>query len=403
MSLMSISGGKTGATPTREEVLARAESLIPVLAGRSQACEQLRRAPDETVRDFVASGLLRVCQPQRYGGYGLGYDVLCETIQTLARGCGSQGWVYMVLADNALKLAAYSLAAQDEVWGADPDRKLCVAVAPVGRAREVEGGVLWSGRHGFSSGVDHADWVMCGGYVHDEEGRRGRGLSALMPTSDIRIIDDWDTAGLAGTGSRSFVVEEAFVPAHRLLDKRESDAGRAPGTLFYDTPVMKLPRGGVSAVTYTAVVVGIAQGFLDNFCAITARRRSSRGEPVAEQPGVQLALGLASAQIEAAERMYLGAIRETMDTLARGETVSADRNLQGKRNACYAAQLCLEAVQRLFNIAGGTALFRDNVLQRQFRDCYAAAAHFSLTWDSAAIEYGKRALEARRQSLRSEQ
>jgi len=380
---------------TREEVLARAQTLVPVLAERSQACEELRCAPAETVRDFVDHGLLRVCQPARYGGYDLGYDVLCEVIQTLARGCGSQAWVYMVLADNPLKLSAYDLQAQDDVWAQDSTQKLCVAVSPVGRATQVEGGVIWNGVHGFSSGIDHADWVMCGGYVYASDGKRGRGLMALMPTSDVSIIDDWQVMGLAGTGSKSFEVKNVFVPTHRTLDKKANDEGRAPGTLFYSAPVTKLPRGGVSAVSYTAVVVGVAQGFLQNFCEITSPRLS-REKSVAQNPGIQLSVGQAAAEIEAAERMYLGAIRETMETLARGEEVSAHQHAQGKRNACYAAQLCLNAVQRLYNIAGGRALHNSSVLQRQFRDCFAAAAHHSLVWESAAMDYGKYVLGADR-------
>ncbi len=47
---------------------------------------------------------------------------------------------------------------------------------------------------------------------------------------------------------------------------------------------------------------------------------------------------------------------------------------------------------RLFNAAGGRALYLDNVLQRQFRDCYAAASHHSLMWDTAAMDYGRYAL-----------
>ena len=392
-TLTSILGGRASDKISREEVLARAQALVPVLASRSESCEKLRRAPDETVQDYVDNGLLRVCQPGRYGGYDLGYDVLCEVIQTLARGCGSQAWVYMVLADNPLKLAAYDLAAQDDVWSEDSTQKLCVAVSPVGKARDVEGGVIWTGLHGFSSGIDHADWVMCGGFAYDETGKKGRGMMVLMPTSDVTIIDDWHVMGLAGSGSKSFEVKDVFVPTHRILDKADNDAGRSPGMVFYDAPVMKLPRGGVSAVSYTAVVVGVAQGFLQNFYD-TTRPRTSRGNSVAVQPGIQMSVGQAAVEIEAAERLYLGAIRETMAALARDGKVTQEMHFQGKRNACYAAQLCLNAVQRLFNIAGGRALMNNDVLQRQFRDCFAAAAHHSLVWESAAIEYGKHALQA---------
>jgi 3-hydroxy-9,10-secoandrosta-1,3,5(10)-triene-9,17-dione monooxygenase len=375
---------------TREQLLARAEALVPVLAERSAECEKLRRCPDATIADFIDNGLLKICQPKRYGGYDLGYDVMCEVIQTLAHGCGSQAWVHMVLADNPLKLAAFSLEAQDEVWGKDTNQKICVAIAAVGKAKEVPGGVVWNGVHGFSSGIDHADWVICGGNII-RDGRPPQGCFVVVPTKQVRIIDDWHVIGLAGTGSKSFAVEDVFVPWHRVLDKKANDEGTAPGTVFYTAPISKLPRGGVSAVSYTAAAVGVAEGFLANYIQSTATRKS-RGNEVAVDPGIQMSLGLSSAEIEAACRMYLGAVRECMQTLERGELVSKTQNLIGKRNACYAAQLAMQAVQRLFNNAGGRALYLDNVLQRQWRDCYAASAHHSLAWESAATGYGRHVL-----------
>jgi alkylation response protein AidB-like acyl-CoA dehydrogenase len=373
----------------REELLQRAQRLAPLLRQRAETGEKLRRCPDETIDDFIAHGLLRICQPARYGGYELGYDVLCEVSQTLARGCGSQAWVHMVFADNALKLSAYTLQAQDEVWGKDTTAKLSNAVAPVGQGRPVAGGVRWSGRHGFSSGVDQAQWVMAAGHI--ERGDRRQACSVLIPRSDIVVIDDWHVVGLAGSGSKSFEVRDAFVPEHRILDKKAADEGTAPGTLFYTSPVSKLPRGGVSAVSFTAVVVGIAEGFLEEYFKYTAARKS-RGTVVAELAGTQIGAALAAAEVEAACRMYLGAIRETMQTLERGEKVGRHQAVQGKRNAAYAAQLALQAVQKLFNAAGGRALYLDNELQRKFRDVHAAAAHHSLVWDTAAAAYGRHVL-----------
>jgi 3-hydroxy-9,10-secoandrosta-1,3,5(10)-triene-9,17-dione monooxygenase len=373
----------------RDELLKRAAALVPVLQERTAAAERLRRCPDETIADFVANDLLRICQPARYGGFDLGYDVLCEVSQTLARGCGSQAWVHMVLADNPLKLSAFTLEAQDDVWGDDPSARIAVAVAQVGKARRVPGGIVWSGRHGFSSGIDHADWVICGGHIVDED--TPRACFALIPTDAVAIIDDWHAMGLVGSGSKSFEVKEVFVPEHRVLDKKAADTGRAPGTLFYSAPVTKLPRGGVSAVSFAAVVVGVAEGFLREYVTFTAPRKS-RGAAVAAQPGIQLSLGAAAAEIEAASRMYIGAIREVMQTLERGEPVSKTQQLQGKRNAAYACQLAIRAVQQLFNNAGGRALYLDSELQRKFRDAHAAAAHHSVVWESAAAAYGAHAL-----------
>ncbi|MDB5593631.1 MAG: acyl-CoA dehydrogenase [Hyphomicrobiales bacterium] len=375
--------------PAIDSMLARADALVPVLRARAAEAEALGRCPDATVADYVETGLLRVCQPIAYGGYEMGYDVLCDVIQRLAHGCASQAWVYMVLADNPLKLATFSKQAQDDVWGLDTTKRIGVAVAAVGKGKPVDGGILWSGTHGFSSGIDHVHWLICGGFI-EHDGER-RGCMALIPRSDVTVIEDWNVVGLAGTGSKSFVVKDAFVPAHRIIDKKDYDAGTTPGAALYNSPVFRMPRGGVSAASYAAVALGAAQAMLQTFCEYTGSRKS-RGKVVADDVGTQMTVGLASSELEAAERMYMGALRETMQVLERGEKVTRDQQVQGKRNCCYAAQLAMAAAHRIFNSAGGRALFNDNVMQRQFRDCFAASAHHSLSWDSASAEYGKHQL-----------
>ncbi len=383
---------KTNGGIKAADMIARAEALVPVLAGRAAEAEKLGRCPDETVADYVAQGLLRVCQPKLYGGYEMGYDVLCTIIQTLARGCASQAWTYMVLADNPLKLATFSKQAQDDVWAKDDTQRVGVAVSAVGKAKRVEGGIVWSGKHGFSSGIDHVHWLICGGFIDEADGSK-TGCMALIPKSDVTLLDDWKVVGLAGTGSKSFIVDGAFVPDHRIILKKDYDAGATPGAELHDYPVFRMPRGGVSAASYTAVAVGSAQALLQSFYDYTAPRKS-RGKSVADQPGTQMLIGIASSEIEAADRMYMGALRETMEVLERGDKVSREQQVQGKRNCCYAAQLAMQAATKLFNSAGGRALFTDNVMQRQFRDCFAASAHHSLSWDSASMEYGKYQLDA---------
>ena len=375
--------------PSREELLRRAEAIAPVLQARAAEAEAMRRCPDETIRDYIASDLLRICQPARYGGFEHNYDVLCEVSQTLARGCGGQAWVHMVFADNSLKLASYSEQAQEEVWGTDTAAKLSNAVSPVGKGKPVDGGVIWTARHQFSSGVDHAQWVMAAGHI--EHGDHRQACSVLVPRSDITIVDDWHVIGLAASGSKTFVIKDAFVPTHRILDKKASDEGRAPGAHLYPAPVFHLPRGGPSIASFAAVTVGIAEGCLQAYYDYT-RPRKSRGTPVAALPGTQLTAGIASAEVEAACRMYLGALREAMGILARGEPFTKLHQVQGKRNCAYAAQLAISAVQRLYNDAGGRVLYTDNELQRKFRDVHAAAAHHSLNWHTAAEEFGRHVL-----------
>ena len=82
-----------------------------------------------------------------------------------------------------------------------------------------------------------------------------------------------------------------------------------------------------------------------------------------------------------------------MRKLEAGEKISATELVTAKRNVAYSCQMVLKAATRLFNTAGGRALFRSNPLQRQYRNLLGAVSHHGVVWDMAASEYGAAVLE----------
>src|SRR5262249_60640584 len=136
------------------------------------------------------------------------------------------------------------------------------------------------------------------------------------PGSHITLHDDWHVVGTAGPRSKTFENKEAFVPAHRILDKKAADEGNAPGAKLYAAPCFHLPRGGPSIASFAAVTVGIAEGCLEEYYKYT-RPRKSRGTPVAALAGTQITAATAAAEIEAAVRMYLRVLAEALGSLER--------------------------------------------------------------------------------------
>ena len=119
--------------------------------------------------------------------------------------------------------------AQQEVWGEDNTTLVSSSYAPMGRAKPVEGGFVFSGRWSFSSGCDHAQWVFLGGLVMGEDGNPVDFRTFLLPRSDYEIDDVWDTIGLRGTGSNDIIVTDAFVPEHRTLSFMDTGRCSGPG------------------------------------------------------------------------------------------------------------------------------------------------------------------------------
>lgn len=381
-----------GRHPSADDLMARAQALVPVLKQRAQQCEDQRRVPDATIADFERAGLLRMCQPARFGGYELGWDVLCDIGEVLAAACGSQAWLQHIFADHTVLVATFPLAAQDDVWSKNHNTIVSASFEPTGRAKRVEGGFLYSGRHGFASGIDYADWLICAGRIEDKDGLDGPHFF-LIPKSDAAVIDDWDTMALEGTGSKSFIVADKFIPAHRFLDGGQSRAGGGPGTVVNKAAVYRVPRfSGASAAGFAALAVGMARGVYSEWLAYTGPRLS-RGVAIGAQQGTQILAARSAAEIDAAQALYQGTVRGGMRKIADGASESVAERLAGRRNIAFACQLALKAGTRLFNAAGGRALYTSGAMQRQFRNLIGAVAHHGVGWEAAAVDYGRAQLE----------
>ena len=376
--------------PSPEELYRRAEALVPVLSARAERCETLRQCPPETIADFASAGLLQICRPARYDGYEYGWDVLCEVNRILARGCASQAWVANVLNDHTQLVGAFPPEAQAEIWGTDPATRIAASVAPSGKARRVSGGAALSGRFGFASGIDHAQWLICGGML-EQAGKAPAYYDFLVPRKDATVIDDWHVAGLAGTGSKSFTLDQVFVPAHRVQDHIHSDDGSGPGTAINRAAVFRTPRASVAALGFAALAVGVSEAFIGTYLRHT-QQRTGRGIAVAEFGSTQLGLAKANAQIEAAAAYLDHAVRHWVALLESGGALTAHEKLKARFQAAFIARMGLEAVQALFAAAGGHAIYDANPLQRQLRDLIAIATHRGLYLDESAPAYGKSAL-----------
>jgi len=264
------------------------------------------------------------------------------------------------------------------------------AVVAAGRAKRVAGGFMFSGRHRFASGIDHARWLICGGFIEDGDKLDGPHFF-LLPKSQVTVLDDWDTIGLEGTGSNTFVVDNVFLPEHRFLDGEKARTGHGPGTAVNTALVYRTPRGGVTSTGFAALSVGMARGVLDEWLTLT-RPRMARGVAVAEQPGSLFAAAEASAGIAAAEALYMKTISESMRRIEAGERLDDFDLLTARRNVSYSVKLAVEAGTRLFSASGASALFNSQRISQQYRNLVASGAHFAVSWDAHGPNYARRLL-----------
>ena len=377
----------TRAAVTREELLSRASALVPALAERAARAEQLRQIPPETVEDLVASGLIRIGNPERYGGLGIEIDAAYEVAWELGRGCGSTAWCCSLWTIHNWWIGHFSERAQDEFFAGGPDTLYSSGLNPAGgKAEPAAGGLRLSGRWGFSSGCDAAGWAMVAIPGPGPDGR----LWMLVPRPDYEIVDTWFASGMRGTGSKDIVVKGAFVPAHRVMDPGLAGDGDWTGWELHRRPSYRVPLRCLAGWDLAAPLIGMAQGAVDAF---TSRLQGTSASGRSADPvGLQMRLAEASAEVDTARLLHRHDIGEMLDRAARGAGFTELDRARYRRDKAFIARLCLGAVNRLFEAAGARAILDAEPLQRFHRDAHAAAHHYTLGWDVPAEEFGRLAL-----------
>jgi alkylation response protein AidB-like acyl-CoA dehydrogenase len=371
---------------TEEELLQRASDLIPALKERAARTEELRRIPRETIGDVVASGLIRIGTPKRFGGLDVGYGLMLDVAVELGRGCGATAWCYALWAAHAWLIGHWPLAAQEEVFAGGPDLLSSSAFAPAGaRVEAVAGGFRLSGRWQFSSGCDAATWVMLGAPGADGP------MWVLVPRSDYQIVDTWFVSGLRGTGSKDIAIEGAFVPSHRVLPGPFTAGGvESIGWKLHRQARYCLPVGCLLGWDLVAPMVGIAQGAVDAF---TDRFRCTAGPgKSAESTVIQNRLAEATAEVDAARAVMRQDVREMLARAARGEQFSPLDVARYRRDKAFVSKLAVQAVERLFEVSGAHALFESDPLQRMHRDVVAASHRDGQILDFGGQHYARLAL-----------
>jgi len=362
--------------PTADELVARAEALVPVLKARAAQCEAENRIPADTIRDFQEAGFFKILQPARYGGYELDPEAFYAVQMKVAEGCMSSAWVLGVVAVHNWQLALFHPQAQDDVWAQDPTTLISSSYMPRAEVTPVDGGYRISGRWGFSSGVDHCQWVFLGGLVKDPETGIPDFWTFLVPRVDFTVLPIWDTIGLGGTGSHDVTVDQAFVPAHRTHRSKDGFAQTNPGAKHNPGPLYKLPFGQVFVRAVSSSSIGALQGALDTFEATSAKRKSSNTlASIAGDPDVVGLIAETRAAIDEMKTILFRNFAVLNGCARKGEPADIETRLRFRYQSAQISGRCCGLISRMFYLAGADGLYRGNPIARTFCDIHAGRTH----------------------------
>jgi 3-hydroxy-9,10-secoandrosta-1,3,5(10)-triene-9,17-dione monooxygenase len=341
------------------------QQILDLIASKSDEQRASRRMSKDVVDALKKCGFFTMLLPKQWGGLERKpQDFFAEQVR-IAEADMSTAWAGGIIAVHAFQLALMSEEAQREVYENDPNTLISSSYNPVGACAEMcEGGFMLHGRWGWSSGSDHCTWALLGGVIPGDGYR-----TFLVPRSQYDIEDTWDVMGLQGTGSNDVVISEPiFVPEHRTHKQMDG---------FNCVNDQENPMYDLSwAQTFVRVVNSAAIGALKK--AVKVFVESKQGNSTTDMTKF-------AGDVETQERLA-----KVLNTIGELEAVmyhnfnkmeaanwkpTLEERIMYRYQASIVIDKAIEAIDTLFDVAGGRSVFNGHPLQQLWHDIHIARCH----------------------------
>ena len=367
------------ARPSRvlqQELVEAALALRPLLRKNMAEADANRRLPESTVKALADAGLWKVQTPRRFGGHEAPLATKLEISAALAMGCGSTGWVFFIINICHWLASLMSDRAQRDIWGENPDARVCGVLPAWSTSKKAAGGFEVTGKWAFASGCYHADWAVLGVPVVDAAGNKIDEGLALIPKSDMLIEDTWNMAGMRGTGSNTLVVKEAFVPDYRVLSMSRAIQGdyatEHKDEVCYRTSLF--PQLGIELA---GPQLGMGRAALEYVIekagsrAVTYTKYEKQSQSAVHQAGIaEAAMMIDSAGLHCAR-----AVGDIWSAAQKGEKMPYLARARVRADTGWSVRQVQQALDKLLSLHGTSAFAAFNPLQQWWRDSQVAARH----------------------------
>ncbi|MGH6716005.1 MAG: hypothetical protein ACREDC_07440 [Bradyrhizobium sp.] len=362
-------------------------SILPRLAATTHESDKLRRLSDDAANALRESGLARMITPRQFGGYELSPSAHIWSCAEIGNVCSAASWVLMVCVAHDYIVGRFPDECQREVYEGNADNLIAGSLAPQGTIERADGGWRLTGRWQFGSGSDHSPWFILGTKASDPEPDGYVIHHVMVPRADVTLDDTWHTLGMRGTGSKDLIVNNAFIPEHRVMPTHPTFLGLSPHA---KAPTYRLSVYSGLPAMLSGSVLGMAEAGLKAFVRATSKRTTPYGVAKAMNASMQKRVAESTAEVATARRL-LSDMCDRFDALMAIDEapMSAQDRIQMRWDAAYVVELSRRAIERLYAAAGAHGLYEGNAVYRAFRDINTACHHAVVDFDTVSGMMGQ--------------
>jgi alkylation response protein AidB-like acyl-CoA dehydrogenase len=371
------------------ELLDAIERVTPVLMEQAQEDDAGRTLSATTVEALRETRVSMLKAPAEVGGYDADPMSQMRVLEKVAYASPAAGWVAFVHADAGwLAGSGVSDEAAKEIFADDP--MMAIVGMPGGSVRRVQGGYRLNGRWSYASGSRHADFVLLHA-IDDvsEEPESNEPFDLLkvktrwtiVPAGDLKLVDNWYSAHLPGTGSGDVEVEDAFVPEGYTVAAQGMRWEVQRGDVSH-----RLPMQVNIAPEHLGFALGLARRALDEARVASVRRRSMPGAPVlADRGAFQREFGRSDLELLGAWELSLAVLQDTWGVASEGGELDAVTVAKCSATVSHVTQVCCDLALRVHRYLGSSVTMPlGQPIQRVVRDLIGATQHIAT--DGRSIE-----------------
>jgi alkylation response protein AidB-like acyl-CoA dehydrogenase len=355
--------------------LEAARKLAPLIRQNADQIDAARELPRHVFEAIADEGVFHVALPHAVDGSQIDLPGHTLMIEELGKADASTAWAVNQGAIFATYAARMPLDAARAIWASKPRSVVSNTPAPFGKAVVVPGGFRVSGKHPFSTGCRHANWVASHAQVieNGEPRMKADGKPEIrylmIPAEQAEILDTWNVRGMRGTGTHHFEVKDVFVPS-------ELSVLTVGSPLLSDAPLYKVPRTLAFACGDAAVALGVARSCLDAFYQLAGSKspRYMTGL-LRDQVMTQFTVGQAEAQLRSGRAFLMEAIGAIWEEAVSDGELTIERRVALRLATTHSIRLAAQIVDSLYSASGATAAFATSPIQRYFQDIHVITQH----------------------------
>jgi indole-3-acetate monooxygenase len=362
---------------TDESLVARARALEPIIRQHAETTEHERRLAGPAFQAMREAGLFRMFTPRALGGLEADPVTVARVAEEIASFDSAAAWALQAGNTGSWWAGHFPQSGIAELYADGPDFIMSASFTPPHRAESVPGGYRVTGRGALASTIHDSPWVFMTGIVFDGEQARATSFGPVivglaLRTSEVQIIDTWQSLGMRGTDSNDVAADGVFVPETRsfVVAPVYEPAPQFAGALY------RLPALVSTDVIIAPVALAIARG------AITAiRELADRKTPLGStktmrhRSAVQFALADAEAQLRAARLLFYEELTNTWQRALANQPPTLEQRADLMLACAHAVRTAAHVTDLMHRMGGTSGIYARSRLERYFRDAQTVRHH----------------------------